>query len=691
MGLSSGPGARGDLRGANEGTPPVQQPVPFGKYILLERISVGGMAEVFKAKSIGVEGFEKIVAIKKILPHLAEDDHFVDMFVAEAKMAVQLNHANICQIFELGRIGDDHYIAMEYIPGKDLLSLHNHFRRTGTLMPVDLTAYIGARVAEGLDYAHRKRGPDGEPMGIVHRDVSPQNVIVSYDGGVKLIDFGIAKARVRSYQETQAGVLKGKFGYMSPEQVAGGAAVDHRSDIFALGTVIHELLTSHRLFLGETDFATLEQVRAAKVSPPSQLNPDVPPELDRIVLRALAREPDDRYQTAAELADDLARFLHDRGVAYSGQPLAEWMQATFADDIAKEKARHEIYARISGPPVAAARVASPFYDVDDADEDEEETALWEPVGADLAAGEPGPGWSPGDAGLPRADTRITPEETAPPAAPLSDVPTPLPVQAPTPPPPRRRPGRRDVLVVAALVAVAVTGGAVAYRALEPVGESPGSAGFILRVEPPDELSIYLDHQLIGERSPVVRKALAPGAYALRVDRPGYAPWRQTLELEPGGLAELDVRLEPMDLAPAKVRIVTEPADAEVEIDGRLYRPAERLGYIELAGARPVQLSVRREGYLPYTHRFTPEPGVSRTIEVRLTPTHGALFIDSDPPGDIYLDGRRVGRTPRTIDGLDVTRRWPIRIERPGYRPHEETIEFGERRFVQLELELQRAR
>ena len=208
----------------------VQQPVPFGKYILLERISVGGMAEVFKAKSFGVKGFAKIIAIKKILPQLAEDGQFVEMFVNEAKTSVQLSHANICQVLELGRIGDDHFIAMEYISGRDLLSLHNYFRRTRVRMPVHLVVYIATKMCEGLDYAHRRRGPDGEPLGIVHRDVSPQNVIVSYDGGVKIIDFGIAKARARKTQETQAGVLKGKFGYMSPEQIEGAHEIDHRSE-----------------------------------------------------------------------------------------------------------------------------------------------------------------------------------------------------------------------------------------------------------------------------------------------------------------------------------------------------------------------------------------------------------------------------------------------------------------------------
>jgi serine/threonine protein kinase len=239
----------------------VALPQPFGKYLLLERISVGGMAEVFKAKTFGVEGFEKIIAIKKILPAMAEDADFIQMFIDEAKIAGQLNHANICQIFELGKIDDSHFIAMEYIWGKDLLQIQNRFRRLKKHMPVQMAAFVMGKVCEGLDYAHRKKDATGKPLNIIHRDVSPQNVITSYDGEVKVIDFGIAKAASRS-SKTQAGVLKGKFGYMSPEQI-GGKPLDQRTDIFAVGTILYELLTSERLFMGESDFATLEKIRSA--------------------------------------------------------------------------------------------------------------------------------------------------------------------------------------------------------------------------------------------------------------------------------------------------------------------------------------------------------------------------------------------------------------------------------------------
>ena len=205
----------------------MKKPIPFGKYDLLERINVGGMAEVFRAKAYGVEGFERLVAVKRILPNIAEDNEFITMFVDEAKIAVQLNHANIAQIFDLGVVDGAYFIALEHVHGRDLRAIFERCRQGGSPMPVAQACFIVMKMCEGLDYAHNKRDAGGRDMNLVHRDVSPQNIIVSYEGEVKLIDFGIAKAASKA-NKTQAGILKGKFGYMSPEQVRG-LDIDHRS------------------------------------------------------------------------------------------------------------------------------------------------------------------------------------------------------------------------------------------------------------------------------------------------------------------------------------------------------------------------------------------------------------------------------------------------------------------------------
>ena len=338
----------------------MRQPVPFGKYLLLDRISVGGMAEVFKAKSYGVEGFEKIIAIKRILPTMGEDRDFIKMFIDEAKIAGQLAHANICQIFELGRIDGSHFIAMEYIWGKDLLQIQNRLRKIKQGMPVAMACFCIAKVLEGLDYAHRKRDPLGRPLEIVHRDCSPQNVLVSYEGEVKVIDFGIAKATSRN-SRTMAGVLKGKFGYMSPEQVRG-LPLDRRSDIFALGTMLYECLTGDRLFQGETDFSTLEKVRNVDIQRPRDVNPNIPEAVERVIMKALAKDVDERYQWCSEMLADLQQFLMGQDVVFTAKSLSSWLKEVFSTEIDKERQLLEQYKRvgrdglIAGVPAAEAKL-----------------------------------------------------------------------------------------------------------------------------------------------------------------------------------------------------------------------------------------------------------------------------------------------------------------------------------------------
>jgi hypothetical protein len=334
----------------------VKQPIPFGKYYLLERINVGGMAEVFKAKAFGVEGFERLLAIKRILPNIAEDEEFITMFIDEAKIAVQLTHANVAQIFDLGKVDDSYFIALEYVHGKDLRAIFDRARRLAEPLPIPMACFIIMKVCEGLDYAHNKRDGYGREMNLVHRDISPQNVLVSYEGEVKLIDFGIATAANKA-SKTQAGILKGKFGYMSPEQVRG-LPLDRRSDIFSLGIVLYELLTGERLFLGESDFSTLEKVRNVEIMPPATYNHRISDELEAIILRALEREADERYQTAIDLHDDLQRFMYATGQFFSRKDLAAYMKSAFADELIQENEKLEQFKRMALPAPGAAAAAS---------------------------------------------------------------------------------------------------------------------------------------------------------------------------------------------------------------------------------------------------------------------------------------------------------------------------------------------
>jgi eukaryotic-like serine/threonine-protein kinase len=287
----------------------LSEPIQFGKYTLFERIGRGGMADVYKGRVSGPQGFERTFVVKRILPHLSDDPTFIKMFVEEAKLSARLAHPNIVQIFELGAVEGEYFISMEYIRGRDLSETMRAIWKTMGPPRPELVAYIGREACRGLSYAHSLADERGRSLGMIHRDVSPSNIMMSYEGAVKLLDFGIAKALGEAPETTKSGTMKGKYAYMAPEQTEGDD-VDHRIDIFSCGIVLHEVLTGRRLFKGQNDVLTIERVRRCDVPPPSQQNPMVPPELDAIILRALHRDRDQRWATAADMADALDDVVH---------------------------------------------------------------------------------------------------------------------------------------------------------------------------------------------------------------------------------------------------------------------------------------------------------------------------------------------------------------------------------------------
>ncbi|ACY18544.1 protein kinase domain-containing protein [Haliangium ochraceum] len=309
----------------------------FGPYRLVQQVAVGGMAEIYLAKARGIAGFEKFVALKMIHPNFSLDENFIEMLVDEAKISVQLQHVNIAQTFDLGRVDDTYYITMEFVDGADLYKILVRAAERSITMPVDVAAFIAKEMANGLDAAHRQRDMSGEPLNIVHRDVSPQNVLVSYAGEVKLVDFGIAKATMK-VRQTAVGVIKGKYYYMSPEQ-AWGEAVDHRTDIFSTGVVLYEALTGRMLYQEDDIHRLLQQVRNANIEPPTRRRRDIPPQLERIVMRALAKDREERYQSAGDMATDLERFLHVYSPVFTGSKLAAFYRQVLEEDEAPNSER----------------------------------------------------------------------------------------------------------------------------------------------------------------------------------------------------------------------------------------------------------------------------------------------------------------------------------------------------------------
>jgi serine/threonine protein kinase len=304
-------------------------PVPFGRYYLLGLIARGGMAEVYRAKT--QVGQRQLLAVKVMRPQLAREAKFVDMFHREGKLAMLLRNRCIVETIELGQYDGRHYIAMEYIGGRDLTQVLRRCQETQQRIPVPHAVYIAARIAEGLHFAHTLSGADGRPLNIVNRDVSPSNVRLSYDGDVKLLDFGIAQALVKFTSEI--GILKGKFSYMSPEQIRG-MPLDARTDVFSTGIILHEMLTTEKLFRGDTEFALMEKVRKAEVPLPSDFNRRVTAELDAISVKALARDVADRYQTSAQLAADLDALIGS--YRFDPKELRQFMRQLFRKEYAKE-------------------------------------------------------------------------------------------------------------------------------------------------------------------------------------------------------------------------------------------------------------------------------------------------------------------------------------------------------------------
>jgi serine/threonine protein kinase len=516
----------------------------IGRYEILHRLGSGGMAEVFLGRARGEGGFEKLVAVKRILPHLAQNHEFVSMFIDEARISATLSHSNIGQIFEFGRADEGYFLAMEFVPGLDLRGIHRHLRRSRELAPPAVAAYLIQQVCAGLEHAHGTCDATGRPLGIIHRDVSPSNVLVSFEGEVKLIDFGIAKAARRMTETVGAG-LKGKYAYMSPEQ-ALGRELDARSDVFGAGILLFELLTGKNPFLGENDLATLERVRRAKVAAPSSYRAEVDAELDAICLRALRREPAERFTSAGELGEALER--HARRTGFTARQAARWIRETFAEALEEhrqllrevrersEAAAAAPPARELGPPPAPYLLVEPARPRGDPRTGPFPARQGTPVGppAGFVAT---PVTGVGKVAVPTGPAATGTGRSLPGGL--------LPVSSAEVPVRRRTPVWVHLLGFA-LFALVVAG--VLYLALGRGGEREASRGAIaVQLEPPQSAQIFIDDELHGAADSSGRYSapgLLAGKHRVRVQSARIPAVEQIVEVVAGRTTRATLRVAP---------------------------------------------------------------------------------------------------------------------------------------------------
>ncbi len=592
---------------------------PYGRYQLLKKLATGGMAQIYLARQVGPEGFEKLLVVKRILPHLAENDDFITMFLDEARIAARLNHPNIVQIFDLGAQDDSYFIAMEYIHGEDVRRVWKHADKVGKPIPLALICRIIIDACAGLDYAHKKTDASGRPLGIVHRDISPQNILVSFEGGVKVVDFGIAKAADQA-TVTRSGVLKGKYSYMSPEQ-AGGQHIDCRTDIFALGVVLYELLTGTRLFKRATDIQTLNAVTECNIAPPSEINTRVPTDLDDIAMRALAKDRDARFPEARQLGMALESWMLANQLPSSNAMLAEFMHDIYAERLAREQEEGRLLVETAEASrgeeaAAAAERATPSFD-----------SIKRPTKSMRSAGSGSPPRQRRDVEATAAERpsrsgsvskKQVDDALALPPRPVPQVQHPTEASMPT----QNTAPRRGALLGAVAAAALVVGGAIAWLKLGATSDAPGSLAL---ASTPSGAAVRRG-ELVACTTPCTLTELPPGPVTLTFSLEGHGSVSHTFEVLPGETAAPQpVALAPVPVvptvvdvpapAPVALTIETIPTGALVLVDGESAGSAP----VTTKAPRGAALELRAEltGYEPATERHAVGEGPSETKTLTL--------------------------------------------------------------------------
>ncbi|MEZ4846021.1 MAG: serine/threonine-protein kinase [Bdellovibrionota bacterium] len=613
------------------------KPFLYGKYVILDRIAVGGMAEVFRAQTFGVHGFQRLLVIKRILPHLSKDEEFVDMFIDEAKIAVGLTHANICQVTDLGKIDDNYFIAMEYVNGKDLRAILKKCYAAKSPLGVEQSIYIASEMCKGLEHAHNRKDPiTGQLMSVIHRDVSPQNVMISYHGEVKIVDFGIAKTEYKIHR-TQAGVLKGKFAYMSPEQ-SMGQELNVQTDIFSAGIILFEMLTNQRLFLGGTDFETLENIKKCEVPSVREINPKVSPELEEIVYKALAKDQSERYQSASQMQNALSKVLYTEFPHFTQEHLSKKLVILFTDEMKKESENlKKAMDTIEAEQMESAQIAA----------------------------------SVADHEISQKQTQRTEREKKP----FFLIPWLIALWALI----RRFQYPILFLLIAALP---ILFGKLFFGEDEPEPakqEQTAQKTFVFDTTPP-KCRISIDGEVKGE-TPLNIPLTLNQKYVLTLEKDGYQTIQQPI------LASADNTNFIFELIKNKptvgaVKIESNPAGAKVLIDGQESGQFTPTIIDELPFEKEVEISLQKDGYKSYSKKLMIKE-TSQDLSVDLKKRGPTLKLNVVPNNAaIYLNKKSYGKT---ITDLTKNQTYTLRVEAKGYQPDERKIKID---GDQLELDIE---
>ena len=644
------------------------EPKQFGKYVLLKKIAVGGMAEIYRAKTYGVDGFEKELVIKRILPHCSADKDFVDMLIAEAKLSVLLSHANIVQVYDLGRVGDDYYISMEFINGVNLRDITYRCRENKTPLPTEIAVYIGSEICKGLDYAHRKANQQNKPLGIVHRDISPQNILISYEGEVKVGDFGIAKAAM-NISHTMAGILKGKIAYMSPEQ-AMGKAVDSRTDIFSAGILLYEMFTGKKLFTGESQFEVLKKIRTTHITA-EDLPDSVPEALKPVLAKTLAYDADDRVQHAGDLQIELTKYLYSTYVDFTPRKLAKFVNKTFEDERKTYQQDHVRETNISQVTSAVdIREGEDQLDIVHREfslSEDEDTARTEGAKESLFETRITPG------GVDAAQEAHTKGEQIP-----------------------QKKKRNFLKPLAAIVVIAAAAWAAnkyipQVRFWEKTPPPPPitkqiELGSAMVSSEPSGAKLLINGSDTGKKSPASLDKLEVGkTYKIKAEMEGFVS-----EEKPVYVASEKPTSVHMILAkPTGVlNLISDPAGAAITVNGKLTGQSTPATLERLPINKDIRITFSKPEFEDFEQVLTLASSKPQKISTKLkpiVPQQGTLALKSTPSGaSIALNGKDTGRTtPATIANL-TPGEYKVTFHIKGYKEWEKNVKVVAKKSVPIE-------